>query len=67
MSRWHPTVPYPYETYTENACPECGGAGQVLEQIDEERLPVPVYCPRCQRYCRECKRWVAKKNHVHPA
>jgi hypothetical protein len=29
-------------------CPECAGAGEVLEQIDEERLPVTVPCRRCR-------------------
>ena len=67
MSRWHPTVPLPYEySWTpKGACPMCGGAGQVLEQIDEDRPPMPVYCTHCQMYCKECQRWVAQKNHAH--
>ena len=44
----------------------CGGAGQVLEEIDEDRPPMPVYCDRCRTYCAKCKKWVAKENHVHP-
>lgn len=62
---FHPTVPHPFEEHIEGLCPECAGAGEVLDQIDDDRFPVPVPCPRCQTYCKECKKWAPKENHVH--
>ena len=63
---FQPTIPYPYEDHIEGNCPRCGGAGMVLEQIDEDRFPEAVPCFECQTYCQECKKWVTAKNHQHP-
>jgi hypothetical protein len=62
---FHPEVCYPCEEFLVGACPECAGAGEVLEQLDDDRFPEPVPCQRCQFYCQECKKWAAKKNHEH--
>jgi hypothetical protein len=46
------------------ACVHCGGLGHVPEQIDEDLPDEMVPCSWCQIYCRKCKRWVTKKDHV---
>lgn len=55
--RRDPTVPWPYEEswpalLGKDACPMCGGAGKVWEQIDDDRFPEPVPCDHCRG-----KRW----------
>lgn len=45
-----PTVHWPHEVDpAKGACPTCAGAGHILEQFDEEKFPVPVPCPQCER------------------
>ena len=46
-----------------DVCVHCDGMGTVMEQIDEERLPVSVPCYWCRVYCKACDRYVPKKGH----
>lgn len=47
------------------ACPNCGGLGEIPEEIDEDRWSTMVPCWRCRRYCKACKAWVLKEGHEH--
>jgi len=59
-----PTIHWPFEIDpVEGDCPECAGRRVVLEQIDEERFPVPVPCWRCTMYCPACARRVPRNHH----
>jgi hypothetical protein len=61
---YNPTTSWPFEEDAPpGACIECAGAGEVLDVIDEERLPVTVPCHRCQVFCKPCGRYVSKEGH----
>jgi hypothetical protein len=61
---YNPTTSWPWEEDAPpGACVECAGAGVVLDVIDEERMPVTVYCQRCRMFCRSCGQWVVKEGH----
>jgi hypothetical protein len=47
-------------------CGHCGGLGVVPESIDEERYDVAVHCPWCRLFCRHCRAWVKRAEHVCP-
>jgi hypothetical protein len=46
------------------ACAWCDGEGTVMEQIDDDRLPVPVPCFMCRKHCAQCNKWVKKSGHI---
>lgn len=46
---FEPTVSWAFAEYAPpGVCPECAGAGVVLEQLDDDRFPEPVFCQRCR-------------------
>jgi hypothetical protein len=62
-----PTIHWPFEVDpTEGTCPQCAGRGVVLEEIDDEKFPVPVPCDRCTTYCLACARRVPRHGHSCP-
>jgi excinuclease UvrABC ATPase subunit len=60
---WPPGVFDPPMNPPKGACAHCGGTGQRVESIDDERPDVLVPCEACQEYCRVCDKYRQKGGH----